>query len=168
MSFNNPRPDFYDDTFVNSSDITASKKIQTKVLSQRDVVNATEPKEQEDISVVRPWRVSFHIETSKVELVFEVKNRIQIGRSPREQQLFDGIDLSPFNGHELGVSRLHAEISIKNERIIITDKDSANGTLINQQRLIPNTPYLLKHGDKIQLGNLVVHVYFLTYIFDTQ
>ena len=167
MSFDKNRPDFFDETIVNPNDFAVAHKIQTKVFSQRDPVDVANPEEYTENSNIRPWRVSFNIETSKVELVFEVKDLIQIGRSSQPDQPFDGIDLSPFNGYELGVSRFHAEISVRNEQIVIMDKGSANGTLLNEQKLKPDTSYLVRHGDKISLGNMPIHIYFLTPIFHT-
>jgi len=37
---------------------------------------------------------------------------------------------------------------------------SANGTLLNDQRLTPHQPYLLKKGDKLQLGALQMMIEF--------
>ena len=166
MSFDKKRPDFYDETVVNHNEYAAiAKNVQTKIFDRQRSVDIADPNKTVDTTKIRPWRVCFSIESSRVELVFEVKDVIQIGRSARYDMPFDGIDLSPFNGHELGVSRLHAEISLRNEQIIITDKGSANGTLLNQQKLEPETPYRLKHGDYISFGNMPISIYFLTPIF---
>lgn len=166
MSLGKKRPDFYDETVINPEESNVvARNIKTKLFDRREPINVAVPDQYPETSTVRPWRVSFSIESSKVELVFEVNDLIYIGRSAQYNQPFDGIDLSPFNGHELGVSRLHAEISLKNEQITIRDKGSANGTLLNQERLKPDTPYLVKHGDNIYFGNMSVHIYFLTPIF---
>lgn len=167
MSPNKKRPDFYEETVLNREEPVVASNIQTKILTQRETVNIANPNEMVDTSYVRPWRVNFSIEASRVDLVFEVNERLVIGRTARYDQPFDGLDLAPFDGHELGVSRIHAIITQNNEQIVITDKGSANGTLLNEQRLEPETAYVLKHGDKIRLGNMYVHVYFLTPIFQT-
>lgn len=167
MSERNDRPQFYDDTVVNHDHYAAiANNINTKVFD-REVVEPVKPKETRDTFYTRPWRVSFKIPSSKVEVIFEVTETLQIGRSPQADQQFDGFDLSPFNGYEMGVSRLHAEISLQNEKIIIVDKNSANGTLLNQQQLEPEAAYLVKHGDNIRFGNMPVEIYFLTPIFQT-
>lgn len=166
MSFDKDRPNFYDETVIHPGEhnVVASH-IKTKVFDQREAIDTAKPDENNDQSNIRPWRVSFSIQTSKVELVFEVNNSIYVGRSTRPEQPFEGIDLSPFNGYELGVSRLHAEINLQNEQITLTDKGSANGTLLNQQRLKKDTPYMVKNGDEIRFGNMSVYIYFLTPIF---
>ena len=48
------------------------------------------------------------------------------------------------------VSRNHAEISIEDDRVTISDKGSRFGTFLNGQRI---TAALLTHGDRIQLGD---------------
>ena len=49
------------------------------------------------------------------------------------------------------VSRQHAEIIFKENRFIIKDLDSTNGTLLNKERVDKNGSELV-HGDKIVLG----------------
>jgi len=162
------RPNFYDDTIINVDDLAAiASNVKTKVFD-REIIETIKPANNQDMLYARPWRVSFCIVPSKVEIVFEVNETLQIGRSPKPDSYFDGLDLSPFNGYEMGVSRLHAEISLQNEKIILVDKGSANGTLLNQQRLEPDAAYIVKHGDDIHFGNMPVHVYFLTPIFQTE
>ena len=55
------------------------------------------------------------------------------------------------------ISRNHARITANNRRYHLTDLNSANGTYVNGERLVPHVPQLLKHGDKIRLGRVVLH-----------
>ncbi len=50
------------------------------------------------------------------------------------------------------VSRLHASIEIREGKVYIEDKNSSNGTLVNQKRIGALQPVLLKKGDTIQFG----------------
>jgi hypothetical protein len=54
----------------------------------------------------------------------------------------------------LKVSRLHAEISLSDNKIEIVDLGTTNGTSINGQRLSPHQPHELHTGDEIVLGNI--------------
>ncbi|MFQ5750762.1 MAG: SpoIIE family protein phosphatase [bacterium] len=54
------------------------------------------------------------------------------------------------------VSRDHAEIEYKNGSFHITDKDSKNGSLLNDQHFKNRK---LHHLDIVQLGNAVIHFY---------
>ncbi|MBC7317564.1 MAG: FHA domain-containing protein, partial [Chloroflexi bacterium] len=50
------------------------------------------------------------------------------------------------------VSRNHARIEQRQRRFYIIDLHSANGTLVNEERLTPGVPRLLHQGDRIRLG----------------
>jgi serine/threonine protein kinase len=52
------------------------------------------------------------------------------------------------------VSSRHAIIVLKDQAYWITDTESTNGTLLNQQRLVPLVPSQLHPGDAIRFGNI--------------
>lgn len=76
------------------------------------------------------------------------KDRITIGRS-RESDVFL---------EDLAVSRTHTSINRQqNGHYLLRDENSANGTLVNGQRV---SDHMLEDGDKIQVGQtLLVFVY---------
>ena len=51
------------------------------------------------------------------------------------------------------ISRVHCKISTKQNVYYLTDLGSANGTYVNQRKLLPNQPLPIKHGDRIRLAN---------------
>ncbi len=70
------------------------------------------------------------------------------------------VDLSDHDAVEKGVSRRHAQLALDNDTVTITDLGSANNTYINGQRIIPNEARILRDGDEIRLGRLVMNVRF--------
>ncbi len=76
------------------------------------------------------------------------------------QQGPNRLDLTPFNALEKGVSRTHAALRRGDEMLFIVDMDSTNGTFLNEQPLTPHQPRVVRSGDEIRLGQLVLHVYF--------
>ncbi|NDJ63106.1 MAG: FHA domain-containing protein, partial [Chloroflexi bacterium] len=71
------------------------------------------------------------------------------------------VDLTNSGGVDKGVSRRHALVVRKEENsLMIVDKDSPNGTYLNGQRLVPNQGRLLRDGDELRLGRLVIRVHF--------
>lgn len=66
-----------------------------------------------------------------------------------------GFDLS-FYDKDGYVSRRHASISPSGNQYVLTDLGSTNGTKLNDVRLTSNTPAVLRHGDRIQLGRVVL------------
>ena len=84
-----------------------------------------------------------------------------IGRSEGSTMKPD-LDLSAHNASEMGVSRLHVALQFngKNNLLNISDMKSANGTFINGQKLLPGEVRVLRDGDELRLGRLLLHVYF--------
>ncbi len=70
------------------------------------------------------------------------------------------IDLTIYNAYAMGVSRRHALIRCWDEGYTIEDLGSANGTWVNENRLVPHKPRMLHSGDQIRIGHLVLFVYF--------
>jgi hypothetical protein len=71
------------------------------------------------------------------------------------------LDLTPYEGFAMGVSRRHAQIRAAGDKYVIIDLNSSNGTWLNGQRLVPTKPYDLRSGSVIQLGRLKLIVSYL-------
>jgi pSer/pThr/pTyr-binding forkhead associated (FHA) protein len=83
--------------------------------------------------------------------------RLVFGRYDPDHPNAVNVDLTDFDARDLGVSRLHAVIN--NCGIpTLTDMDSANGTYLNGERLLPFETHRLYNGDVICLGMLVLYV----------
>ena len=87
-------------------------------------------------------------------------DEVVIGRKDPSGENAPGVDLSNVNGLEKGVSRRHAKIVRRDGALHIVDNNSANGTYLNGQRLVAQQPRILRDGDDIRLGHLVVRVSF--------
>lgn len=57
------------------------------------------------------------------------------------------------------VSRNHARITADQRRYYLTDLNSSNGTTVNGEQLSPGVPRLLRHGDEIGIGRIVLKFY---------
>ncbi len=77
-----------------------------------------------------------------------------IGRTDEGSDYLPDIDLGDYGGRELGVSRRHAALVVYRGIVHVLDLNSVNGTYLNGQRLLPDTPYPLNVGDKLRLGNM--------------
>jgi hypothetical protein len=94
------------------------------------------------------------------KLVFEEGTEIVLGRIDITHPDPSRFDLTPFGGHERGVSREHALLQLRNGQLRVSDLRSANGSFVNLRRLEPNRAYSLKDGDELTLGNLTIVVNF--------
>jgi pSer/pThr/pTyr-binding forkhead associated (FHA) protein len=81
-----------------------------------------------------------------------------LGRAGRKQAIIPDVDLSEYEAYDSGVSRIHAEIQLREDGIFILDLDSANSTLVNGKRLDPQSPYPIRHGDLLELGGMKVQL----------
>ena len=83
------------------------------------------------------------------------KNDIEI----YQHQLSNGIRIAHMP-MDRGVSRLHAQLELKDNKLYITDLNSTNGTYVNAVRIEPHQASVLHKGDDVILGRLAVQVLF--------
>ncbi|MGJ3237092.1 MAG: FHA domain-containing protein [Anaerolineae bacterium] len=83
-----------------------------------------------------------------------------LGRFDRRKPSGNHIDLSPFKANERGVSRIHAQIHMANDRLYITDMDSTNGTIVDGARLQPHQAVVLRQGSDVLLGRLHIQIMY--------
>jgi NADPH-dependent 2,4-dienoyl-CoA reductase/sulfur reductase-like enzyme/pSer/pThr/pTyr-binding forkhead associated (FHA) protein len=79
------------------------------------------------------------------EVLLSQTNVTVVGRQPGVALLID----------QGSVSRRHAEVSYANGQYILYDVGSTNGTFVNDVRIEPNKPYVLKPDDLLRFGKLV-------------
>ncbi len=93
-------------------------------------------------------------------IAIERHGRLILGRNdPNDPNHQPDIDMSDYQGAELGVSRKHVVIDAAHNPPLIIDLGSYNGTYINGQKLMPEKPYPLRSGDELRLGRMVITVY---------
>ncbi|MCA9069590.1 MAG: FHA domain-containing protein [Planctomycetaceae bacterium] len=56
------------------------------------------------------------------------------------------------------VSRRHCEVRVQGSDLVLYDLGSSNGTYVNGQRLHPREIRILRNGDQLRLGKLVILV----------
>ncbi len=87
---------------------------------------------------------------------------ITLGRVDPDTGEAPSVDLIDYKAVEKGVSRRHASIIRRDSgSLSLVDQESGNGTFLNGQRLVPNQPRILRDGDEIRLGHLVLYVRFV-------
>ncbi|MEP7287263.1 MAG: FHA domain-containing protein [Chloroflexota bacterium] len=114
------------------------------------------------------WGTGYFHPHAKLFLTIMVTNQtlpVTIGNTPivvgrRGGSAIPHADLTPFGALELGVSRYHLRIERVRSTLQITDLDSDNGTLLNQEWLIPCAPYQLRNRSSLQLGKMMLSVRF--------
>ena len=146
------------------SDITVSTKI-LRGFNVQEVQEQSLPLPELE-TAGRPWRAALTIVEADIQIVFDITNSIVLGRSYPSTELFKGVDLSPFNAYELGVSREHAVLLLQESQVILRDNESSNGTLLNNKRLKANVKYVLQSGDLLNLAKMALRFDLLYNPFD--
>ena len=85
------------------------------------------------------------IEAGKMEPIMIPEGEISIGRNGKEND---------YCIRESGVSRIHARIRRKGNKIEISDCDSTNGTYINSRRIMKGNSRRLKIGDTVSFAGV--------------
>ncbi len=84
-----------------------------------------------------------------------------VGRRDPMSNIFPEVDLSKYDP-QTKISRKHARIWRDGEAYLLEDLGSSNGTMVilsnrDTKRLAPHQAQMLKHGDKIQVGDTTLH-----------
>lgn len=117
-----------------------------------------------DIGMPRPWRIALRVLQKGSCLIFDMSGPMVIGRRATKDSPLPtvDIDLGPYDAEALGVSRQHLKLMLDGNRIVAMDNGSANGTLLNHNRMEPYESYPIRDGDEITLGLLTLKVELLT------
>lgn len=81
-----------------------------------------------------------------------------LGRSDHKNVTVPDVDLARFGAAERGVSREHLRIELRDDKFYIVDLNSTNGSFLYDERLEPNKPYHIQHGDEFTLARLTIQI----------
>ncbi len=89
------------------------------------------------------------------------KDENLVGRRDPMSNIFPEVDLSKYDP-QTKISRRHARIWRDGQTFLLEDLGSSNGTILTSSvkdsfRLIPHKPQALGNGDKIRIGDTVLH-----------
>jgi hypothetical protein len=104
--------------------------------------------------------LNFHIQGDDRIIRIRPSDAILLGRKDPRLRITPDVDLTDYDGSRKGISRTHAALRIMDESIFLFDMRSANGTYHNGERAEPGQPRLLRDGDRLQLGEMVLTIRF--------
>lgn len=98
------------------------------------------------------WTVEFRspVISQAIRVAFDTE--IIIGRNDAHSDTHVHVDLNPYNAIKKGVSRRHARVFVKDNRLMLSDLQTANGTVLNGQKLQGDQAYPLTGEDSLILG----------------
>lgn len=120
----------------------------------------TQPSQTGPLDLKRPWVVEFRVVGTASTVQARVGETMILGRGDSTGGVTPDVDLSKFDAFAKGVSRKHAQITIKDQKLMIRDLNSTNGTRLNNALCKPGEEYRLRHGNELMLGTLRLQVSF--------
>jgi hypothetical protein len=112
-----------------------------------------------DEAVVPDSGIAVYLEGLINPAYIDSKGEFVIGRKQGETSE-ELLDLAPWGGYHLGLSRRHAIIRRAGDEYEILDLGSVNGTWLNDERLVPNKSYPLASGSHLRLGSMRLFVLY--------
>jgi hypothetical protein len=116
------------------------------------------PAEQSRVPLRSSDSISLRITGNNVGIPLFGQQEYILGRAEKGQAVIPDIDLNRFGAHDKGVSRLHCHLRFEGDVLLAVDLGSANGTFINETRVLPDHPMTISAGDVLRLGNLKIEV----------
>jgi hypothetical protein len=119
--------------------------------------------------VIRQRQTLFHpaasailqVNSSGAVLSLSLDKPTLLGRGPGvDKDPSAVVDLSEFDALKLGISRHHCRLERRDQRLLVTDLGSTNGTFVNAEALRSHQEYALANGDTLTLGKLRLTVFF--------
>jgi len=111
------------------------------------------------IEVEEHIEIRIEIQDTGTQLVFPVEGEIVVGRRDPASGLAPELDLSPYGGYQMGISRRHSIIRTKNNRLEVVDLGSRNGTFLDGKRLVANHAVPMRDGAELRMGKIVMRIY---------
>ncbi len=116
----------------------------------------------QEMAIFKPGDIlKLSVEGTTKPIELQPKGEVILGRRDPATGTTPDVDLTPFAGYRMGVSRRHAAIRQGDDNTLnVWDLGSSNGTFLNGQRLNAHRPYPLRDGDELRLGQMVIRVNF--------
>lgn len=120
----------------------------TEYMNAKKAILIHEPLIPYDLFSKMLLKIQFFFHLSTTVYSFDNNTVTKVGRSAKHED--NDIFIIDKNDQ---VSRQHLVIEYNEPHLYITDLDSVNGTYINGERLVANTPIDLKVGDELMIAN---------------
>lgn len=110
-------------------------------------------------AVVPDAGIAFYVDGHSMPVYIDTREEFVLGRKvgTTSEML---LDLAPFGGYSLGVSRRHVAVRRAGAGYEIFDLGSVNGSWLNDERLVPHQTYLLSSGSHLRLGRMRILVLY--------
>ena len=130
----------------------------TRVLDRLEQLQARDKSEPAVPPDTTPLAILLKIGPHRREVELPLRQTIHLGRQDPKVDVYPEVDVSTDGDSARAVSRLHARIFKQEDKVVVEDLRSTNGTFVNGKKLHPLTGLVLHDGDIVQLGTLQIEV----------
>ena len=141
--------------------VSDCESLNGTILDQEALV-PNKPVQLRNLSVLRLYELKmiFVMGSDAKKIIDDGKARMLVGLGDTEDILLQGPELHihrsrekrPGNVSDVKVSRNHAKLTVRDDKLFVTDIGSSNGTYINGRRLELHRDYPMEPGMELQLG----------------
>ncbi len=103
-----------------------------------------------------------NIDDTAEGLAYVLQTEAVIGRGDPLVDIPPEVDLTAYGAYQMGLSRRHALLRLRDGRLELLDLGSRNGTFVNGLRLTAHQPMALATADELRLGRMLLHLYIDT------
>ena len=83
-----------------------------------------------------------------------------LGRRDPSSQVTPELDLTPYGGYQMGISRRHAILRLRENHLEVVDLGSRNGSYLNGNRLKAHHAEYISDGSELRLGKIIMRLNF--------
>ena len=147
-----------DNLLVNAE--RSTRALRPDNLDDPDLYTPPQRQFTKHLGLLGPDAVALYVNDIDDPLIVHITRQAALGRYSTQNTTQPRIDLTDYGAFEKGVSRIHAVLQRTDDGLTIEDLNSNNGSWLNNVRLAPNSPQLLHSGDHLQLGQILIEIYF--------
>lgn len=104
--------------------------------------------------------IILQVENHDTPITIQLRQEVILGRLTDQGDGKTYVNLTAYNGDQMGVSRRHARLLRDRRSVYLMDLNSTNGTRLNGQPLPNAIERRVRDGDTIDLGKLKIYVFF--------
>jgi len=109
----------------------------------------------------RSGYMRLHLVGTNIQINLPMQTVVELGRPDPVNRTMPDVDLTPYAGYRMGVSRHHARLHWHPDNTLhLYDLGSSNGTFINGKQIQVNQPHPVYNRDIIRLGSLEMYLYY--------
>jgi len=138
---------------ISAEDLEAIRAVSEKLRQEREAQKGTG-------TFLSDTMLQLEVQGFPAPLSVQVDRELVLGRADTHSTYVPDVDFAPYGAYRVGISRRHALLRPMGTSLHLIDLGSRNGTTVNGRQLTPGQAHLLRAGDELLMGTLLMTVSF--------